>query len=128
LVFLRGVLEGLLDTLHLLAGGDICQLPYDDINTIFRNHSRAAKKRGRGSQLLASTPLSSSFLKNKFANQMEDFKSEMRQTIANRECKGHPKLIKMPIKPLPCLLGVPLLILPHPHPVLGRILLNVILN
>ena len=48
LVLLIGVPEDLLDTLHLLAGGDIYQLPYDDIKTVFRNHSRAAQKRGRG--------------------------------------------------------------------------------
>jgi hypothetical protein len=48
LVLLRGVPEDLLDTLHLLAGGDIYQLPYEDIKTVFRNHSRAAQKRGRG--------------------------------------------------------------------------------
>ena len=29
LVLLRGILEYLLDTLHLLAGGDIYQLPYE---------------------------------------------------------------------------------------------------
>ena len=44
LVLLRGVPEYLLDTLHLLAGGDIYQLPYEDIKTVFRNHSRAARK------------------------------------------------------------------------------------
>jgi len=82
LVVLRGVLEDLLDTLHLLAGGDIYQLPYDDIKTMFRNHSRAARKRGRGSQPLASTPSSSSSLRGEFENLMEDFKNEMRRTLA----------------------------------------------
>jgi len=78
LVLLRGVPEDLLDTLNLLAGGDIYQLPYGDIKTVFRNHSRAARKRGRGNPLSAST----TFSKHDFANQMEDLKSEMRQTIA----------------------------------------------
>ena len=78
LVLLQGVPEGLLDTLHLLARGDIYQLLYEDIKTIFRNHSRAAQKRGRGNPLLAST----TFSKHEFTNQMEDLKSEMRQTIA----------------------------------------------
>lgn len=55
LVLLRGILEDLLDTLHLLAGGDIYQLPYEDIKTIFGNHSRAARKRGRESQPTANT-------------------------------------------------------------------------
>jgi len=78
LVLLRGVPEDLLDTLNLLAGGDIYQLPYEDIKTVFRNHSRAARKRGRGNHLSAST----TFSKHEFSNQMKDLKSEMRQTIA----------------------------------------------
>eukprot|EP00253_Pinus_taeda_P015639 PITA_15639 len=78
LVLLRGVPEDLLDTLNLLAEGDIYQLPYEDIKTVFRNHSRAARKRGRRNHLSAST----SFSKHEFANQMEELKSEMRQNIA----------------------------------------------
>lgn len=78
LVLLRGVPEDLLHTLHLLAGGDIYQLPYEDIETVFRNHSRAAWKRGRGNPLSASA----TFSKHEFSNQMEDLESEMRQTIA----------------------------------------------
>ena len=82
LVMLRGVPEDLLDTLHLLAGGDIYQLPYDDINTVFRNHSNSARKRGRRSQPLASTSSSSSSPRNKLENRLEDFKSEVRQTLS----------------------------------------------
>ena len=78
LVLLQGVPEDLLDTLHMLARGDIYQLPYEDIKTMFRNHSRAAQKRGGGNPLSAST----TFSKHEFANQMEDLKSEMRQTIS----------------------------------------------
>ena len=78
LVLLQGVPEDLLDTLHMLAGGDIYQLPYEDIKAVFRNHSRAARKRGRGNPLSAST----TFSKHEFSNQMEDHKSEMRQTIS----------------------------------------------
>ena len=48
--------------------------------------------------------------------------------LTSMECKGHNRLITTPIEPLPCLLGVPLLILPVPHPLLGRIHLNTILN
>jgi len=47
LVLLRGVREDLLDTLHMIVGGDIYQLPYEDIKTVFRNHSREARKKGR---------------------------------------------------------------------------------
>ena len=78
LVLLRGVPEDLLDTLHMLAGGDIYQLPYEDIKIVFRNHSRAAQKRGGGNLLSAGIP----FSKHEFANQLEDLKSEVRQTIA----------------------------------------------
>ncbi len=48
LVLLRGISEDILDTLHLLAGGDIYQLSHEDIKTVFRNHSREARNKGRG--------------------------------------------------------------------------------
>jgi len=44
---------------------------------MFRNHSRVARKRGKGNQL----PANATFSKHEFINQMEDLKSEMRQTI-----------------------------------------------
>ena len=82
LVLLRGVREDLLDSLHLLAGGDIYQLPYEDINIVFRNHSSAARKKGRGSQPMASTSSSNSYIKGEIGNMLEDFKSEMLKTLA----------------------------------------------
>jgi len=82
LVLLRGVREYLLDTLHLLAGGDIYQLPYEDIKVVFRNHSREARKKGGSSQPMASTSSSNSSIKGEIGNMLEDFKSEMLQTIA----------------------------------------------
>ena len=77
LVLLRGIPEGLLDALHLLVGGDIYQLPYEDIKIAFRNHSRVARKKCRGSQPMASTSSSSSSIKGEFGNMLEDFKSDM---------------------------------------------------
>ena len=82
LVLLRGVREDLLDTLNFLVGGDIYKLPYEDIKTVFRNHSRAARKKGRGSQPMASTSSSNSSIKGDIGNTLEDFKSEMMQTLA----------------------------------------------
>ena len=82
LVLLRGIQEDLLDTLHLLVGGDIYQLSYEDIKTVFRNHSRAARKKGKGSQPIASTSSSNSSIKGEIRNKMEDFKSDMLQTLA----------------------------------------------
>jgi len=77
LILLRRIHEDLLDTLHLLAKGDIYQLSYEDINTVFRNHSIAAKKKGRGSQAIASASSSNSSIKGEIGNMLEGFKSEM---------------------------------------------------
>jgi len=52
---LRGVREDILDTLNMIAGGDVYQLTYEDIKTLFGNHSREDRKKGRGSQRMAST-------------------------------------------------------------------------
>jgi len=82
LVLLRGVREDLLGNLHLLTGGDIYQLPYEDIKTIFINHSRATKKKGWGSQPIANTLSSNLSIKGEIGNMLEDFKSEMLQTLA----------------------------------------------
>ena len=78
LVLLRGVR----DTLHLLGGGYIYQLPYEDIKIFFRNHSREVRKKGRSSQPMVSTSSSNSSIKGEIGNMLEDFKSEMLQTLA----------------------------------------------
>ena len=77
LVLLRGIREDILDTLHLLAEGDIYQLSYEDIKIVFRNHSRAPRKKGRGSQPISSTSSSNSSIKGENGNMLEDFKSKM---------------------------------------------------
>jgi len=82
LVLLRGVREDLLDTLNLLGGGDIYQLPYEDIKISFRNHSRVARKKGRVSQPMASPSSSNTSIKGEIGNTLEEFKSEMLQTLA----------------------------------------------
>lgn len=71
-----------MDTLKLLARADMYQLPYEDIKTVFRNHSRAARKKVRGSQLMVSPSSSNSSIKGEIGNMLEDFKSEMLQTLA----------------------------------------------
>jgi len=91
LVLLRGIREDLLDTLHLLARGDIYQLSYEDIKTIFRNHSRAARKKGRRSQPIASTSSSNSSIKGEIGNTLEAFKHEMPQTLAMKMDTLHIK-------------------------------------
>ena len=82
LVLLRGVREDLLDTLNLLVGWDIYQLPYEDIKTIFRNHSRAARKKGSGSQPMAIPSSSNTSIKGEIGNMLEDFTSKMLQTLS----------------------------------------------
>jgi len=82
LVLLRGIREALLQTLNLLSRGDIYQLPYDDIKTVFKNHSRAARKKGRASQALASSSSSNTSIKSEIGNMLEDFKNEMLHTLA----------------------------------------------
>ena len=66
----------------MIVGGDVYQLPYEDIKNVFRNHSRVARKKGRGSQLMASTSSSNLSIKGEIGNMLEDFKSDMLQTLA----------------------------------------------
>ena len=82
LVLLTGVREDLMDTLNLLVGAHIYQLPYEDINIVFRNHSRATRKKGRGNQPMASTSSSNSSIKGEIGNMLEDFKSDMPQPLS----------------------------------------------
>ena len=64
LILLRGVREDLLDTLNLLAGGDIYQLPYDDIKIVFKNHSREVRMKGKASQSVANSSSSNTSIKS----------------------------------------------------------------
>lgn len=82
LILLRGLREDLLDTLNLLSGGDIYQLPYEDIKTIFKNHYRVVIKRGRVNQTMFSSSSSNTSIKSEIGNMLEDFKSEMLQTLS----------------------------------------------
>ena len=81
LVLLR-VRGDLLDTLQMIVGGDIYQLPYEDIKTIFRNHSRATRKKGRGSQPMTNSSSSNPSIKGEIGNMLEILKSEMLQSLA----------------------------------------------
>jgi len=74
LVLLRGIKEDILETLNMLSRGDIYQLSYDDIKIVFKNHSRATRKKGRASQGLVSSSPSTTSIKNEIGNMLEDFK------------------------------------------------------
>lgn len=60
----------------MLSRGDMYQLPYEDIKIVFRNHSRATRKKGRATQYLVSSSPSTTSIKNEIRNMFEDFKSE----------------------------------------------------
>jgi len=81
LVLLRGIKEDILETINMLSRGDIYQLPYENITTLFKNHSRDARKKGRSIQALASSSSSTTFIKNEIGNMLEEFKSEMLHTF-----------------------------------------------
>ena len=82
LVLIRGIREDILETLNMFSGGDIYQLSYDDIKIVFRNHSRAARKKGRAMKALAISSSSNTSIKNEIGNMLEDFKSGMLQTFS----------------------------------------------
>ena len=82
LVLLRGIRKDMLETINMLYGGDIYHLSYDDIKTILKNHSRAARKKGRASQALVSSSPSTKSINNLIGNMLEDFKSEMLHTFS----------------------------------------------
>jgi len=69
------------ETLNMLSGGDIYRLSYGDIKIVFKNHSRASRKKGRASQGLVSPSPSTTSIKNDIGNMLEDFKSEIIHTF-----------------------------------------------
>ena len=77
LVLVRGVKQDLLDTQNLLMGGNIYQLPYEDVKTVLKNHSRESRKMGRGSQPMANSSSSNRSIKSEIGNLLEGFKTKM---------------------------------------------------
>ena len=71
-----------METLNILSGGDIYQLPYDDIKIIFKNHSSPARKKGRSSQILFNSSPSTTTIKHEIGSMLEDFKREMMRTFS----------------------------------------------
>ena len=72
----------MIEIINMLSGGDIYQLPYETIKTIFNNHSRVVRKKGRPSQNTSNTHSSSTSIKHEIGNMLEDFKSDMLHTLA----------------------------------------------
>jgi len=52
-----------METLNLLANGNIYKLTYDDIKKVIKNHSRVTRKRDKANKILVS-PSSSLITKN----------------------------------------------------------------
>lgn len=74
-------MEDTLETLNMLYGGYIYHLSYDGIKTMLKNHSRAARKKGRASQALVNSSPSTMSIKNEIRNMLEEFKSYMMHTF-----------------------------------------------
>jgi len=77
-----GIREDLRETLNLLSGGDIYRLPYDGIKTVFKNHSRVVRKKGRASQAVANSSSSNTSIKIEIGKMLEEFNSGMLQTLS----------------------------------------------
>lgn len=82
LFLLRGNREYVIETLNMLYGKYIYQLPYDDIKTVFKNYSRVVRKKGKSSQNLVSSSPSTTSIEREIGNMLEDFKSEMLHTFS----------------------------------------------
>jgi len=66
-----------METLNMLSGGDIYQFPYDDIKILFINHCRDARKKGRASQILVSSSLSTTTIKHFMREMLHTFSLQM---------------------------------------------------
>lgn len=82
LVLLRGIREDILEILNMMSRGEIYQIPYNNIKNVFKNHSRAARKKDRASQDLSSFSSSTTSIKSEVGNILEDLKSEMMHTFS----------------------------------------------
>ena len=71
-----------METVNMLCSGDIYQLTYEYIKTIFNNNSRAARKRGRSNQGLLNSSPSTSNIKLEIGSMLEDYTSDMLQTFS----------------------------------------------
>ena len=71
-----------METLNMFSWVEIYQLPYNFIKTLFKNHSRVARKNVRASQALASWSSSNTSIKSEIGNMLEDFKSEIFHTLS----------------------------------------------
>ena len=75
-------MQEVIETINMLLGGDIYQLPYETIKNVFMNHSREARNKVRASQSTTNTPSSSTSIKHEIGNMLEDFKSDMLHTFS----------------------------------------------
>jgi len=66
----------------MLSWGDIYKLPYEDIKTMFKNHSRVTRKKGKASQALVSSYPSTTPIKNEIGNMLEEFKKDILHTFS----------------------------------------------
>jgi len=83
LVLLRGVREDLMETLNILSNGYICQLDYDYIKRIFKNHLRSSRKKGRiNIGLVPQYSNPTAHIKNELLGLIEDTKIDILHALA----------------------------------------------
>lgn len=70
LALLIGIREDILETINMLSSGEIYHIPYENIKTVFKNHCRATRKKGRSSQALVSSSSSTRSIKNEIGNML----------------------------------------------------------
>lgn len=82
-LFLKGVNDGSIEALDLMAGGDITQKKWTDIKNICLNYSRATMKKGRGLRDLPHKSNGGSGVsKMELSNLLSDFKQDIINNVA----------------------------------------------
>lgn len=82
LFLLQWIREDVMETLNMLSRGYVYQFTYDEIKTVFRNHSRTTRKNGMSSQGLISSSPSTMTIKHEIGIILEGCKSEMLHTFS----------------------------------------------
>lgn len=82
LLFLRGIQDGCTEALDLMAGGDITQSNWDDIEKICLKYSRAIGKRGRGYKPAIGRTNGLGASKSKITHLLSDFKQDIIKNMA----------------------------------------------
>lgn len=84
LLFLRGINETYIYALDLIGGGDITQVPWEDIQKICLNYSCAIVKKGRGYQATVGKSSANGVSRMEISNFLSDFKQDFINNMATQ--------------------------------------------